>query len=209
VLSARDFVLVNLDLILYEDEHLLNNAFTLMIRFHQQRLSLYSLMKQVQILEDPEAISTMKQADEKLTELRKLAEKAEFWMGQKDDDSILKSINAVDILDYLQSLCVGETSNPFDEGQGGNVNQAGQDILEPEIEDIFGPKKDKEKKLTDKEKIENFKSTIELNERPICDEFEKPHKENQRMLHNLNAYYTVMSIINQNGIEFCHHKPAY
>jgi hypothetical protein len=44
-LSLADYVCINLDLILYQDEHLLNMAFTLLLRFHTQRESLCNLLK--------------------------------------------------------------------------------------------------------------------------------------------------------------------
>lgn len=88
-LSWADYVCVNLDLILYQNEGLLNRAFSLLIRFHSQRNSLLNLLRSVQMLESDQAIDTLRRVEDQLTELRRIAQNSEFWLGQTDRESVL------------------------------------------------------------------------------------------------------------------------
>jgi len=89
VLSFADYVCINLDLILYQNEGLLNRAFSLLIRFHSQRNSLLRLLRSVQMLESDQAIDTLRKVEDKLTELRRIAQNSEFWLGQTDRESVI------------------------------------------------------------------------------------------------------------------------
>jgi hypothetical protein len=66
VLSTADYVCINLDLILYKNEDLLNKAFSLLVRFHSQRKSLYNLLKQIQMVENSDSIRSLKIIENKL-----------------------------------------------------------------------------------------------------------------------------------------------
>ena len=88
-LSIADFVCINLDLMLYKSKDLLNVGFHMLVRFHQQRHSLLQLLKQVQILEDRENVATLKKVDGQLSQLRKLAESSEFWLGSIEPAAII------------------------------------------------------------------------------------------------------------------------
>ena len=105
-LSWADYVCINLDLILYKNEGLLNKAFSLLIRFHSQRKGLLDLMRSVQMLESDEAIDTLHTIEERLTELRRMAQNSEFWLGQTDRESVRTAKRTVDIFEYLSSLLV-------------------------------------------------------------------------------------------------------
>ena len=51
-ISARDFVCILLDLILYQNPDLVNNAFKLLVKFFSQKRSIIELASEVQLLED-------------------------------------------------------------------------------------------------------------------------------------------------------------
>ena len=109
---------INLDLILYKNEGLLNKAFSLLIRFHSQRKSLLDLLRSVQILESDEAIDTFHTIEEKLTELRRMAQSSEFWLGQTDRESVRTAKKTVDILEYLSELLVEKPADDeFSDGE--------------------------------------------------------------------------------------------
>lgn len=105
-LSWADYVCINLDLILYQNEGLLNKAFALLIRFHSQRRSLFDLLRSVQMLESEEAIDTLRTIEEKLTSLRRMAQNSEFWLGQTDRESVMTAMKAIEIFNYLSNLLV-------------------------------------------------------------------------------------------------------
>ena len=59
VLSWSDYVCINLYLMLYKDEDLIQKAGDLLVRFHSQRKSLFDLLRSVQMLENSDAIETL------------------------------------------------------------------------------------------------------------------------------------------------------
>ena len=83
-LSVADFVCINLDLILYKDPSLLNKAFEMLIKFHSQYAILHNMLDQVQLIEEREVAAILHESEEKITILRKSAEKCEFWLGASD-----------------------------------------------------------------------------------------------------------------------------
>ena len=59
-ISVADFVCVLLDMILYENSQLVNNAFKLLVRFFQQKQAIIDLASNVQILEKDLEIAVLK-----------------------------------------------------------------------------------------------------------------------------------------------------
>jgi len=110
-LSWADYVCINLDLILYQNEGLLNKAFALLIRFHSQRKSLLDLLRSVQMLESDQAIDTLRNIELTLTNLRRMAQNSEFWLGQTDRESIKTSQKTIGIFDYLSGLLTQSESD--------------------------------------------------------------------------------------------------
>jgi hypothetical protein len=110
-LSWADYVCINLDLIMYQNEKLLNKAFSLLIRFHSQRKCLLDLLRSVQMLESNQAIQTLRTIEQMLTDLRKIAQNSEFWLGQNDRESVKTAKETVDILNYLSNLLIQSDNN--------------------------------------------------------------------------------------------------
>ena len=88
-LSIKDFVCINLDLILYKDENLLTKAFELLIRFHTQQVTILELLSEVQLLENENSTDLLKKAEENGSQLRKLGEASEFWLGSSDKNGLI------------------------------------------------------------------------------------------------------------------------
>lgn len=122
-LSKADYVCVNLDLILYKNGGLLNKAFSLLIRFHTQRKNFLDLLRSVQILESDESINFLREVTDKLTELRRMAQNSEFWLGQTDRESVRTAKNTIDILDYLSNMLIEESIDKEFSGEFNPMNQ--------------------------------------------------------------------------------------
>ena len=105
-ISARDFVCILLDLILYQNPDLVNNAFKLLVKFFSQKRSIIELASEVQLLEDDQEIAILKTVSIELTEMKKDAENAEFWFGYASQDALKKSRNIIDKFDMLTDLCI-------------------------------------------------------------------------------------------------------
>ena len=79
-------------------------------------------------------------------------------------------MDVVETMDYLMGLCKKDLSdNPFD------FKEMSQ--LEPEDEDapVGSAKKQKVHKSSD---VRQFIDSLDLSEKPICDEYERPDREN-------------------------------
>lgn len=65
-LSDKDFVCILLDIILYQNDELVNNAFKLLVLFFTQTQSLLELMSEVQLLEKSTDVAIMKRVQQEL-----------------------------------------------------------------------------------------------------------------------------------------------
>ena len=128
-LSLADYVCINLDLILYQNEDLLNKAFELLIGFHQQRDSLFNLLSQVQLLETEEEINIFRETEEKLSLLNRHSEKSEFWLGSEETQNLSISLEVIKILDFIGEKCIRPTIG------SQQLKSEALGILEPETED--------------------------------------------------------------------------
>ena len=143
VLSWSDYVWINLYLMLYKDEDLIRKAWDLLVRFHSQRQSFFTLIKSVQMLEDEEAIETLAIVDKKLGELREMAQNSEFWLGQSDRESIKTSKKTIDILNYWSQLMI-EKDPQADFEDSGDIDM-NQDTPFLEVKPSIRVSKDKKK----------------------------------------------------------------
>lgn len=105
-ISVADFVCVLLDLILYENASLVNNAFKLLVRFFQQKQAIIDLASQVQLLEKDSEIAILRSVQQQLTEMKREADNAEFWLGFQGRNELMKSRNFMERFDMLADLCV-------------------------------------------------------------------------------------------------------
>jgi|LauGreDrversion4_2_1035121.scaffolds.fasta_scaffold17674_8 hypothetical protein len=123
-MSQSDFVCVLLDLILYESPDLINKAFKLLVRFFQQKKQIIDLASTVQILELESDIARMKTIEAQLTEMKRVADNAEFWMGLSSKNEAMKARNFMERLDMLSSLCVQNSSSVYDFGDNMRLNKS-------------------------------------------------------------------------------------
>jgi hypothetical protein len=76
------------------------------------------------MLEDDDSIEILKILDEKLAELREMAQNSEFWLGQSDRESIKTSKKTIDILEYLSNLMIeNEAINDIEDSGDFDMNQ--------------------------------------------------------------------------------------
>ncbi len=123
-MSQSDFVCVLLDLILYESPDLINKAFKLLVRFFQQKKQIIDLASTVQILELESDIARMKTIEAQLTEMKRVADNAEFWMGLSSKNEAMKARNFMERLDMLSSLCIQNSSSVYDFGDNMRLNKS-------------------------------------------------------------------------------------
>ena len=79
--TKKDLVCVLLDIILYQDSKLVNNAFTLLSKYFQQKQGIIKYAREVQILQDQQEVTILKKVSFELRSLKKEAENSEFWIG--------------------------------------------------------------------------------------------------------------------------------
>lgn len=217
-LSWADYVCIDLDLILYKNEGLLNKAFSLLIRFHSQRKSLLDLLSSVQILESDEAIDTLHTIEDKVTELRKMAQNSEFWLGQTDRESVKTAKKTVDILEYLSELLVEKPADDESSDEERILKDYAKEntFLEFEEEksstsnskqnfhttlfillDIEYPNSLNKKEI-DKDLLGFANEEVDLG-RPLPLDNEEPNVEYQRMLRNLDVHEIILIFVKQSS----------
>ena len=119
-----------------------------------------------------------------------------------------------DILDSLMDLCVLKQERPEndeffeDEDIGWLAEPEEEEETLKEKEDDATMRTGKRSKK-DNEAVKKFIRNLDLTEKPLCDEYERPEKEKQRMLHNLKADDIAMIIVKQKRLDSCQHKPVY
>jgi len=215
-LSWADYVCINLDLILYQNEGLLNRAFSLLIRFHSQRSSLLDLLRSVQMLESDQAIDTLRRVEDQLTELRRIAQNSEFWLGHTDRESVITAKKTCDIFKYLSSLLAMPLNDTFPDEEAWMRGVADDNPFltvdnrtKKKRKSSFKAIKDsKNSKKLDKDLIDFVNEEIDF-EKPLPIESERPIMEYQRMLRNLEAHEIIMTVIKQNSIKGVENMDLY
>ena len=223
VLSWSDYVWINLYLMLYKNEDLIRKAWDLLVRFHSQRQSFFTLLKSVQMLEDDDAIEILEILDEKLNELREMAQNSEFWLGQSDRESIKTAKKTIDILNYWSNLMIEkeglddfEDSGDFDMNQDvpfldvkpSTKNKMNANKSNLELSKSLSKKYQGDSRVLDEE-LQTFVNDKMDYERPILLDTETPNQEYQRMLRNLEAHEIIMLIIKQNSIKSTESEDLY
>ena len=129
-ISARDFVCILLDLILYENSDLINNAFKLLVRFFQQKNAIVELATEVQLLEDEQEIAILRCVSTQLTQMKKESENAEFWFGLTNKECLMKARNMMERFDMLTDLCIKKEVRVYDFTNPQNLTKS---IMKNEI----------------------------------------------------------------------------
>jgi hypothetical protein len=78
--SQKTYVCILLDLLAYNHLSLNNKAFDLLMKFFSQRANIVDLLKQVQLLEQPESIKILKKATKYSSELKTFIEMINQWV---------------------------------------------------------------------------------------------------------------------------------
>ena len=68
----------------------------------------------MQLLEDENEIAILRSVSLQLTEIKKEAENAEFWLGYSTKDELVKARHIMEQFDMLSDLCVKKTERVYD-----------------------------------------------------------------------------------------------
>lgn len=68
----------------------------------------------VQLLEKDSEIAILKSVQQQLTDMKREADNAEFWLGFAGKDELRKSRNFMERFDMLADLCVKKEISPYD-----------------------------------------------------------------------------------------------
>jgi len=161
------------------------------------------------MLESDQAIDTLKRVFDQLTELRKIAQNSEFWLGQTDRESVLTAKKTVDIFSYLSSLLSMPDDDKFPDEEAWMKDIADNNPFLT-VDKGSRRRKDsgfksnreetKNSKNLDKDLLDFVNEEVDL-ESPLPLNSERPIQEYQRMLRNLEAHQIIMTIIKQNSIK--------
>lgn len=66
----------------------------------------------------------MKTVEAQLTEMKRIADNAEFWMGLSGKNEAMKARNFMERLDMLSSLCVKGASSQYDFNDNMRLNKS-------------------------------------------------------------------------------------
>lgn len=84
------------------------------MRFFQQKQAIIDLASQVQLLEKESEIAILRSVQQQLTEMKREADNAEFWLGFQGRNELMKSRNFMERFDMLADLCVKKQESPYD-----------------------------------------------------------------------------------------------
>lgn len=88
-------------------------AFKLLIRFFQQKQAIIEMAGLVQLLENASDIQILKSVEKQLTEMKRIADNAEFWLGIPEQEELLQARNFMERLEMLADLCVKKALSPY------------------------------------------------------------------------------------------------
>ena len=197
-ISVADFVCVLLDLILYENSQLVNNAFKLLVRFFQQKQAIIDLASNVQLLEKDLEIAILKTVQQQLTEMKREGDNAEFWLGFTGKDELKKSRNFMERFDMLADLCVKKTESPYDFTDNIRLSKS---ITRNEVAKLVqrrgkmgkvGGAESESAVLND---VSEMIADWEDDDTKIIQDEEETDEQNQRLLRNLNAHEIALIIV--------------
>ena len=112
------YVCILMDLLAYEYVPLSNRAFELVMKFFNQRAELIELLKQVQLLEQPESIKILKKVTKITSDLKGFSEAINQWANEEGPNGInpadlsLKILTCKENIDYMSNILVEKKRNP-------------------------------------------------------------------------------------------------
>ena len=124
--AGGDFSCILLELNLYDCPKLVSNVFQLLIAQYSQKLSVFELAAEVQILQEAEEIAILDACSVTLREMKKDAESCEFWLGKSDVESLKMARSFIDRLTGLVDLCIYKENRVLDlhdEKKGSNGDE--------------------------------------------------------------------------------------
>lgn len=200
-ISAADFVCVLLDLILYENAALVNNAFKLLVRFFQQKKSIIDLASQVQLLEKDADIVVLRSVQQQLTDMKREADNSEFWLGFQGRNELTKARNFMERFDMLASLCVKDGQNQYDFSDNAKLTRS---IQKSEVAKLIkkrrgaaggkpgGQNENESAVLND---VSEMLADWEDDDMRVVQDDEEVEELNQRLLRNIRAHEIALIII--------------
>lgn len=187
------YVCILMDLLAYKHVPLTNKAFELIVRFFNQRAQLICLLKQIQLLEHPESIKTLKKVNEVMASLKQFVDGVNMWLHGDElsqaalSDLSVKLLSCKESIDFLGQILVEKTvkasyraplkrdSEPSDYTSIPGLPKSSQLFI-----DVDG----------------NIKTKSEADE-----EYFIPSTENQRLLRNLGVQAVILQILKANTAE--------
>lgn len=211
-ISVADFVCVLLDLILYENAALVNNAFKLLVRFFQQKQAIIDLASQVQLLEKDSEIAILRSVQHQLTEMKREADNAEFWLGLQGRNELMKSRNFMERFDMLADLCVKKAQSPYDFSDNARLTRS---IQKSEVAKLIkkrgraGAKGQTENETAVLSDVSEMLADWEDDDTRVTQEEEENDELNQRLLRNLRAHEIALIIVRQKNLDEAENAGAY
>jgi len=206
--TSKNFVAVLMDLLLYQHQPLVTEAFMLTFSYFTQQHALLNALLNVQLLENEESIHALSSLNEQYSVLRIHADNAEFWLGRQYDlgftnprvleqyatDSLTLTVHQriCDIISGLAKLCYKETSRL--------VHSHAND--EPDFERTVW-KSDSETSITyeTEGKVLRLSKLAEAStdagqlDPEIFTESEVPSRSFQRLLRNLKVFESILELV--------------
>lgn len=187
--SQKTYVCILLDLLAYNHLSLNNKAFDLLMKFFNQRANIIDLLKQVQLLEQPESIKILKKATKISSELKTFIEMINQWVDDGTNNISLgelsvRMISCKENIEYMTSVLV---ENPK------QLKRALMDAFQQEVNTSFevipGTGRSQEESLVIglNGKI---KQRQELSKRELT-----PNYENQRLIRNLGIHEILITLL--------------
>ena len=208
-ISQSDFICVLLDLILYENAALVNNAFKLLVCFFTQKQAILDLASNVQILEEEQDVRVLHCVNGQLKEMKWEADNAEFWLGFGGRPELIKARNFMERLDMLGDLCIRKDERVYDFQDNDRLNRS---ITRNEVAGLIR-KRGKNRASESEQQLLNDTSEMtadwEDDDTKVIQLEEENDEKYQRLLRNLNAQEMALIIIRQGVLDEAESSAAY
>jgi hypothetical protein len=215
--SEKDFIAVMLDLLMYKHYDLVNDVFQLILKNFSQRIALIQSLGNLQIIESEAEVETMQTSKANLRQLKEHVENAEFWLGLVDVEipGKLKMLGVqpslasatlqrvAEIMTHLIGICsrsipvtpveLNDTEPEIEEADAWAEESHSSKSLK-RIQDISvlnEPHKELFHFIEEQAKSGSFSGS----EPQVFSPGERPDREAQRLLRNLNAHLVVLELL--------------
>lgn len=156
-------------------------------------------------------ITRMKTVEAQLTEMKRIADNAEFWMGLSGKNEAMKARNFMERLDMLSSLCVKGASSQYDFNDNMRLNKS---MMKFEVAKLVQKRGRANKLAADSESavlndVSELTADWEDDDTRVIQDSEEPNADMQRLLRNLNAHNIALIIIGQKNLDDVESAGAY